>query len=253
LFKLQFSTVVRQDGSCPVRYGLLASPEERISDVKVRLSELTGYVAEKVPPENILLAEIRQYKICTMFTDNQRVRGTFSGRPIYAYQLCPLDDLSKGTNARSETDPQIQRLMTSAKNQQSGVNNINNNNNSISNSTLRLPNDGNSLSVGGNHSRQSSYSSCSSMAPYESSLPHDNFIVVLHRKMIRQDTYFLAPQKSKPDLFGLPLVIPWSENMSHLDLYKRVWTLVARLVTPLPPSEGPNIYNHAQDWYAYHF
>lgn len=75
------------------------------------------------------------------------------------------------------------------------------------------------------------------------------FIVVVHRKIIRQEMYFLASQKSSPVLFGLPLVVPYSEAMTQLELYKRVWALVGRLVSPLPPAnEGPNISNHAYDW-----
>ncbi|XP_046979817.1 ubiquitin carboxyl-terminal hydrolase 32 [Schistocerca americana] len=72
------------------------------------------------------------------------------------------------------------------------------------------------------------------------------FIVALHRKMIRQDVYFLSSQKTKPSLFGLPIIVPCSETTTHQDLYHAVLVQVARLVSPLPPSEtaAPN---HAQD------
>ena len=64
---------------------------------------------------------------------------------------------------------------------------------------------------------------------------------------IRQDVYFMSSQKTKPSLFGLPLIVPCSESTTHQDLYQAVWVQVARLVSPLPPSEtaAPN---HAQDW-----
>lgn len=73
-----------------------------------------------------------------------------------------------------------------------------------------------------------------------------NFIIAYHRKMIRQDVYFLSSQKTRPTLFGLPLILPCHEMTTHQDLYQAVWTQVARLVSPLPPSEAA-VTNHAQD------
>lgn len=57
----------------------------------------------------------------------------------------------------------------------------------------------------------------------------------------------MSSQKTKPSLFGLPLIVPCCESTTHQDLYQAVWVQVARLVSPLPPSEtaAPN---HAQDW-----
>ncbi|KAH9383808.1 hypothetical protein HPB48_025578 [Haemaphysalis longicornis] len=79
-----------------------------------------------------------------------------------------------------------------------------------------------------------------------SDLPRRNFVVAYHRKMMRQDVYFLSSQKTRPTLFGLPLVLPCHEGTSRQDLYRLVWTQVARLVSPLPPSEA-TVPNHAQD------
>ncbi|XP_046386606.1 ubiquitin carboxyl-terminal hydrolase 32 isoform X1 [Ischnura elegans] len=73
------------------------------------------------------------------------------------------------------------------------------------------------------------------------------FIIALHRKMIRQEVYFLSSQKTKPSLFGLPLIVPCGEMTTHQDLYQAVWLQVARLVSPLPPSEASGAPNHAQD------
>lgn len=72
------------------------------------------------------------------------------------------------------------------------------------------------------------------------------YIVAVHRKMIRQDVYFMSSQKTKPSLFGLPIIVPCSENTTHQDLYQSVWLQVARLVSPLPPTD-PAVSNHAQD------
>lgn len=64
---------------------------------------------------------------------------------------------------------------------------------------------------------------------------------------MRQDVYFLSSQKAKPYLFGLPVIVPCCETTTHQDLYQAVWVQVARLVSPLPPSESAAP-NHAQDW-----
>jgi len=61
------------------------------------------------------------------------------------------------------------------------------------------------------------------------------------------DLYFLSSQKTSPSLFGIPLILPCDEKTTRLDLYHLVWTQVARLVSPLPPSETANP-NHAHDW-----
>ncbi|XP_068086711.1 ubiquitin carboxyl-terminal hydrolase 32 [Anabrus simplex] len=95
----------------------------------------------------------------------------------------------------------------------------------------------------GNSSASSN--SLAGLSDTDTTTPH-GFIVALHRKMIRQDVYFLSSQKTKPSLFGLPVIVPCAEATTHQDLYQAVWVQVARLVSPLPPSEtaAPN---HAQD------
>ncbi|XP_046459200.1 ubiquitin carboxyl-terminal hydrolase 32-like isoform X2 [Daphnia pulex] len=93
-----------------------------------------------------------------------------------------------------------------------------------------------------------------------------SFLVVYHRKMIRQDLYFVSPHKTRPSLFGLPLLVPlaWTTDgvSSHpgdesskvlllqttsQDLYRCVWTLVSRLVSPSPPTDSGTLPNHAHD------
>lgn len=55
-----------------------------------------------------------------------------------------------------------------------------------------------------------------------------NYLIALHRKFTRQDTYFLSHHKEKPSLFGVPLLIPIQEGVQNKDLYNSVWTQVAR-------------------------
>lgn len=74
-----------------------------------------------------------------------------------------------------------------------------------------------------------------------------SYIVALHRKGIRQDTYFLSHQKSRTSLFGVPLLIPFSMSLTNKELYCAVWAQVSRLLSPLPPTP-PDQANHAMDW-----
>lgn len=62
------------------------------------------------------------------------------------------------------------------------------------------------------------------------------------------DVYFLSSLKTRPSLFGTPLILPCDEDSTHQDLYKAVWVQVGRLVSPLPPVEGGTPSNHAMDW-----
>lgn len=73
------------------------------------------------------------------------------------------------------------------------------------------------------------------------------YLIAVHRKLSRQDTYFLSYHKSRPSLFGVPLLIPCYEDGTNKDLYCAVWIQVARLLSPLP-STPPDQSNHATDW-----
>lgn len=73
------------------------------------------------------------------------------------------------------------------------------------------------------------------------------YLIAVHRKLSRQDTYFLSYHKTRPSLFGVPLLIPCYEDGTNKDLYCAVWVQVARLLSPLP-STPPEQANHATDW-----
>lgn len=71
-----------------------------------------------------------------------------------------------------------------------------------------------------------------------------DYLLAVHRKFTRQDTYFLSHHKTKPSLFGVPLLIPLHEGVVNKELYCSVWMQVSRLLSPLPPSSTQN---HAED------
>ncbi|KAK7088273.1 hypothetical protein V1264_022209 [Littorina saxatilis] len=60
------------------------------------------------------------------------------------------------------------------------------------------------------------------------------------------DVYFMSTQKTRPSLFGTPIIIPRDDTTTCQDLYHFVWVQVSRLVSPLPPNEQRTT-NHAQD------
>lgn len=72
------------------------------------------------------------------------------------------------------------------------------------------------------------------------------YLVAVHRKCVRQETYFLSQHKSKPSLFGVPLLLGCDGTSSCQSLYETVWGQVTRLLSPLPQSDQTN---HATDWY----
>lgn len=65
------------------------------------------------------------------------------------------------------------------------------------------------------------------------------------RKQCRLDAYFLPSQRSRPALFGVPLLVELREHMSGRAIYANVWTQLARLLSARPTRAE---HNHATDW-----
>ncbi|XP_048582551.1 ubiquitin carboxyl-terminal hydrolase 32-like isoform X2 [Nematostella vectensis] len=63
------------------------------------------------------------------------------------------------------------------------------------------------------------------------------FVVAIHRKMNRSDAYFLSPQKNRPSLFGVPVVVPCTSRTKHCELYQTVWKQVSRLLSAPAPGD----------------
>ncbi|KAL3227778.1 hypothetical protein MRX96_003740 [Rhipicephalus microplus] len=261
--------VVRLDGSMPIRYGLQLNPDERYLSVKQQLSPLCGLapqqllLAEVAPPlENLgfcddggtstVTPHVREPQTLTQI---QRMvvtcaNGPHSNKPM-ANGVVPSGDGGLGLcgspmdigNALAGAG---EAVSASCQAQMAG-----------SEGPPERPDTPGSTSSGGalaswngaypemSSGMSSSLTSNCSAADL-SDLPRRNFVVAYHRKMMRQDVYFLSSQKTRPTLFGLPLVLPCHDGTSRQDLYRLVWTQVARLVSPLPPSES-TVPNHAQD------
>lgn len=96
-------------------------------------------------------------------------------------------------------------------------------------------------STSGNQTSSGVYSRRSSQ-PYKVG----KYLVAVHRKITRHDSYFLSYHKTRPSLFGVPLLIPNCDGGTHKDLYCAVWLQVSRLLSPLPATTEQA--NHAADW-----
>ncbi|GFO06715.1 ubiquitin carboxyl-terminal hydrolase 32 [Plakobranchus ocellatus] len=96
------------------------------------------------------------------------------------------------------------------------------------------------------HSRSPSNVSIANTETSRASDLFENFVIGVHRKINLLDLYFLSSQKSRLSMFGTPIIIPRNDATTNAKLYQFVWTQIARLVSPVPPSEL-KVANHAQD------
>ncbi|XP_027228164.1 ubiquitin carboxyl-terminal hydrolase 32 isoform X2 [Penaeus vannamei] len=278
--------VIKLDGSVPVKYGLRLNSDSRYYDVKQQLHLLTS-----IPPHQMMLSELANGQIKSIPMDEGRVRAV-SGSALFCYEL-PSPTSSHASEVRSATRSardrhvftHIQRSTHhSSPCLREGISSPSHSNGtteSYISSPSSLEINSSKLSLQSSHplpeqetaasnaiQRKDSNSSLSSTSSGPasstcSSIQHDNdlynthkgFITAFHRKMMRQEVYFLSSQKTRPSLFGLPLVVPCSASSTHQDLYQAVWTQVSRLVSPLPPSEaaGPNHAHDCDDSLGYEF
>ncbi|XP_071551468.1 ubiquitin carboxyl-terminal hydrolase 32 isoform X3 [Panulirus ornatus] len=280
--------VVKLDGSVPVKYGLRLNSDSRYYDVKQHLHILTS-----IPPHQIMLSELANAQIKYIPMDEGRVRAV-SGSALFAYELpsptsCHTNEVrSASRSARDRhvfthiqrsthhSSPCLREAISSASPSNGTTESIisspsslefNTSKSSLQSSHPSSHQDTINSRLGERKDSNSSLASSNSSGPAasstNSSIQHDNdlhntqkgFIIAFHRKMMRQEVYFLSSQKTRPSLFGLPLVVPCSTLTTHQDLYQDVWTQVSRLVSPLPPTEaaGPNHAHDCDDSLGYEF
>ncbi|CAN0056591.1 unnamed protein product [Lampetra planeri] len=223
-------TVIRLDGSVPVRYGLRLGVEDKYSGLKQQLSELSS-----LQPQQILLAEVFSSNIRNFPDDNQKVR---SGATSY---LCAFEIpvLSGDPASTSPTDTHSTPIGGQF----------------VASCSLCMPSSSSSSGcspAGGAGGVAKSASNgltnghlAQSCRPEQlGGVQPSGYAIAVHRKMMRMEVYFLSSHKNRPSLFGMPLIVPCAAGTQHCHLYDLVWGQVARLVSPLPPQEASN---HAQD------
>uniref|UniRef100_A0A8B9JRT3 Ubiquitin carboxyl-terminal hydrolase 32 n=1 Tax=Astyanax mexicanus TaxID=7994 RepID=A0A8B9JRT3_ASTMX len=218
-------TVIKLDGSTPVRYGLRLNMDEKYTGLKKQLSELCG-----LKPEQILLAEVHSSNIKTFPQDNQKVRLSANGF-LCAFEIpVPGSPTSVTSPTPTDTTPMVNGIAGNSHAEKPGL----------------IPNaNGMPSTVVPSASEKSLTNGIPNghITPVQDS-PFIGYIIAMHRKMMRTELYFLSSQKNRPSLFGMPLIVPCTVHTSKKDLYDAVWIQVSRLASPLPPQEASN---HAQD------
>ncbi|KAM8797328.1 ubiquitin carboxyl-terminal hydrolase 32 isoform 1-T1 [Eudromia elegans] len=222
-------TVIKLDGTTPVRYGLRLNMDEKYTGLKKQLSELCG-----LKPEQILLAEVHSSNIKNFPQDNQKVRLSVSGF------LCAFEIPIPGSPTSASSPLQTDLSTGSSAN---GALNIMMNGD-LPKPTL-IPNGmPNTVVPCGTERNNLANWTLNGHVPLLSDSPCTGYIIAVHRKMMRTELYFLSSQKNRPSLFGMPLIVPCTVHTRKRDLYDAVWIQVSRLASPLPPQEASN---HAQD------
>ncbi|KAM4701032.1 ubiquitin carboxyl-terminal hydrolase 32 [Discoglossus pictus] len=221
-------TVIKLDGTTPVRYGLRLNMDEKYTGLKKQLSDLCG-----LKPEQILLAEVHGSNIKNFPQDNQKVRLSVSGF------LCAFEIPIPGspTSATSPTQTDSNKVPSS-----NGPHSL------ISNGGLNrptiIPNGMPNTVVPCGTENGLGNGVLNGHVSVHADGPFIGYIIAIHRKMMRTELYFLSSQKNRPSLFGMPLIVPCTVHTRKKDLYDAVWIQVSRLASPLPPQEASN---HAQD------
>ncbi|KAL9826262.1 ubiquitin carboxyl-terminal hydrolase 32 isoform 2-T2 [Geothlypis trichas] len=236
-------TVIKLDGTTPVRYGLRLNMDEKYTGLKKQLSELCG-----LKPEQILLAEVHSSNIKMKVSrclssfpsllknfpqDNQKVRLSVSGF-LCAFEIpIPGSPTSASSPVQTETStgPSANGAPTILMN------------GDIPKPSL-IPNGMPNTVVPCGTERSPPGWTLNGHVPSLCDSPCTGYIIAVHRKMMRTELYFLSSQKNRPSLFGMPLIVPCTVHTRKRDLYDAVWIQVSRLASPLPPQEASN---HAQD------
>ncbi|XP_042821379.1 ubiquitin carboxyl-terminal hydrolase 32 isoform X1 [Panthera tigris] len=221
-------TVIKLDGTTPVRYGLRLNMDEKYTGLKKQLSDLCGLKSEQ-----ILLAEVHGSNIKNFPQDNQKVRLSVSGF-LCAFEI-PIPGSPISASSPTQTDfsssPSTNGMLTLTTNGDLPR-------------PMFIPNGMPNTVVPCGTEKNFTNGMVNGHMP---SLPDNSFtgyIIAVHRKMMRTELYFLSSQKNRPSLFGMPLIVPCTVHTRKKDLYDAVWIQVSRLASPLPPQEASN---HAQD------
>uniref|UniRef100_A0A672H2B1 ubiquitinyl hydrolase 1 n=1 Tax=Salarias fasciatus TaxID=181472 RepID=A0A672H2B1_SALFA len=228
-------TVIKLDGSTPVRFGLRLNMDEKYTGLKKQLSELCS-----LKPEQILLAEVHASNIKNFPQDNQKVRLSVNGF-LCAFEVpVPGSPTSLSSPTLTGDGAPCSRCVTNI----TPVANGSAANGHLGNAPALIPNGGPGAAVPGSPEAPLANGVANGHVTPPQDSPFIGYIIAMHRKMMRTELYFLSAQKNRPSLFGMPLIVPCTVHTSKKDLYDAVWIQVSRLASPLPPQEASN---HAQD------
>uniref|UniRef100_A0A2K5J2U0 ubiquitinyl hydrolase 1 n=1 Tax=Colobus angolensis palliatus TaxID=336983 RepID=A0A2K5J2U0_COLAP len=221
-------TVIKLDGTTPVRYGLRLNMDEKYTGLKKQLSDLC-----ELNSEQILLAEVHGSNIKNFPQDNQKVRLSVSGF-LCAFEIpVPASPISASSPTQTDfsSSPSTNGMFTLTTNGDLPR-------------PIFIPNGmPNTVVPCGTEKNFTNGMVNGHMSSLPDS-PFTGYIIAVHRKMMRTELYFLSSQKNRPSLFGMPLIVPCTVHTRKKDLYDAVWIQVSRLASPLPPQEASN---HAQD------
>ncbi|XP_019769567.1 ubiquitin carboxyl-terminal hydrolase 32-like isoform X1 [Dendroctonus ponderosae] len=248
--------VVRLNGHSPIKYGLRLNSEAKYGDLKEQLSQLC-----EVEDHRLLLAEVACCQIRSLLPDENRINPN-TALELYAYEL-PADfrksDLEGEQGETDEGDVDTEASTGATDSPLARSPEVRSGSaicmpNILCFKTKRTPSLSKAIpfkrSTISIQSNQSSYS-----APFDASMLRKppSYLIAVHRKCVRQDTYFLSQQKSKPSLFGMPLLLGCSSSSTCRDLYDLVWEQVTRLLSPMPQSDQTNHATDCDDSLGYEF
>ncbi|XP_045466873.1 ubiquitin carboxyl-terminal hydrolase 32 isoform X2 [Harmonia axyridis] len=219
--------VIRLSGETPIKYGLRLNSEAKYLELKEQLKDLCD-----IEPERLLLAEVAYSQIKQILGDETKI-STLTATELYAYELpdCKEESEQDSIDGNSEAELPVSELPLSHSPETKSKNEL-----------RKLPNGLNFKSSSISIHSISSATTVSEGSSSSSKYP--KFLIAVHRKCVRQEAYFLSQQKSKPSLFGVPLLLGCGPRSTCKSMYETVWEQVTRLLSPLPQSDQTN---HAMD------
>ncbi|EDO39905.1 predicted protein [Nematostella vectensis] len=242
--------VVPLSGATPVKYGLLLNNDDKYKAVRKELAKLCV-----INVAQLLLVEVYGATVKSLPTDSQKIRSALGGI-LYAYEV---PENAYDTPTSSPSVASRQQIVTSFKKTPTIVPESEEDANKCeSNAPPRLDNkpklssQGCSASDSGIsmnndqsptiHNRRVGTGGDGVETPSSGPSPYlgycfKGFVVAIHRKMNRSDAYFLSPQKNRPSLFGVPVVVPCTSRTKHCELYQTVWKQVSRLLSAPAPGD----------------
>ncbi|XP_025837544.1 ubiquitin carboxyl-terminal hydrolase 32 isoform X2 [Agrilus planipennis] len=227
--------VIRLNGEMPVKYGLRLNSEAKYLELKHQLEQLCD-----IPGDRLMLAEVASSQIKTVLADDARINpGTAT--ELYAYELpVPCTEIVNGT---LDPEPEIETSLSQSPLARSPEAEVDRN---CENRSF--------TKMGGSAKCRRPSAAPRPTLPRSDSVDKvPAYLVAVHRKCVRQETYFLSQHKLKPSLFGMPLLLGCNANSTCKDLYEMVWKQVTRLLSPLPQSDQTNHATDCDDSLGYEF